>query len=73
MVNGVGSNCFQCPACNELVFVIKNPYLAFDQKKNYRLPNLWFSELQRLGLAPDKFMGSTGTYDWAFLVVDVET
>lgn len=36
-------------------------HLAFDQKRNYPLPNLFVSELQRLGLETDKFMSSTGT------------
>jgi len=36
-------------------------HLAFDQKKNYPLPNLYLSMLQRLGLEVDKFASSTGT------------
>jgi hypothetical protein len=36
-------------------------HLAFDQKNNYPLPNLYVSALQRLGLEQDKFATSTGT------------
>jgi hypothetical protein len=36
-------------------------HLAFDTKKNYPLPNLFVSMLQRLGLETDKFASSTGT------------
>lgn len=36
-------------------------HLAFDQKNNYPLPNLFVSLLQRLGLETDKFATSTGT------------
>jgi len=36
-------------------------HLAFDQKNNYPLPNLYVSALQRLGLEVDKFATSTGT------------
>ena len=36
-------------------------YLAFDQRKNYPLANLFVSMLQRLGLETDKFGSSTGT------------
>jgi len=36
-------------------------HLAFDQKRNYPLPNLFVNELQRLGLETDQFLGSTGT------------
>jgi hypothetical protein len=35
--------------------------LAFDHKKNYPLPNLYLSMLQRMGLPIDKFATSTGT------------
>jgi Protein of unknown function (DUF1552) len=35
--------------------------LAFDTRKNYPLPNLYVSMLQRLGLEVDKFASSTGT------------
>lgn len=35
--------------------------LAFDTKKNYPLPNLYVSMLQRLGIETDKFASSTGT------------
>ncbi|MFK7817796.1 MAG: DUF1552 domain-containing protein [Planctomycetaceae bacterium] len=37
-------------------------HLAFDQKRNYPLPNLFVSELQRLGMEVDKFATSTGTF-----------
>lgn len=36
-------------------------HLAFDTKRNYPLPNLYVSMLQRLGLEVDKFASSTGT------------
>ncbi len=36
-------------------------HLAFDQKNNYPLPNLFVSVLQRLGLEQDSFASSTGT------------
>ncbi|TDU80909.1 uncharacterized protein DUF1552 [Prosthecobacter fusiformis] len=36
-------------------------HLAFDQKNNYPLPNLYLSTLQRLGLEEDKFATSTST------------
>lgn len=36
-------------------------HLAFDQKNNYPLPNLFVSLLQRLGLEQDSFATSTGT------------
>jgi hypothetical protein len=36
-------------------------HLAFDQKNNYPLPNLYVSLLQRLGLESDRFATSTGT------------
>jgi hypothetical protein len=36
-------------------------HLAFDAKKNYPLPNLFVSMLQRLGLEVDRFASSTGT------------
>ena len=36
-------------------------HLAFDQKNNYPLPNLFVSALQRLGLEQDSFATSTGT------------
>jgi hypothetical protein len=36
-------------------------HLAFDAKKNYPLPNLYVSMLQRMGLPVDKFSSSTGT------------
>lgn len=36
-------------------------HLAFDQKNNAPLPNLYVSLLNRLGLEDDKFFSSTGT------------
>ncbi len=36
-------------------------HLAFDQNRNYPLPNLFVSLLQKLGLETDQFMSSTGT------------
>ena len=36
-------------------------HLAFDTEKNYPLPNLFVSMLQRMGLETDKFATSTGT------------
>jgi hypothetical protein len=36
-------------------------HLAFDKERNYPLPNLFVSMLQRLGLETDKFATSTGT------------
>lgn len=36
-------------------------HLAFDQNRNYPLPNLFVSVMQKLGLETDKFMTSTGT------------
>jgi hypothetical protein len=36
-------------------------HLAFDTERNYPLPNLFVSMLQRLGLEADKFASSTGT------------
>src|SRR6476660_5364601 len=36
-------------------------HLAFDRERNYPLPNLFVSMLQRLGLEVDKFATSTGT------------
>jgi len=38
-------------------------HLAFDQKKNYPLPNLFVSMLQRLGLETDTFASGTGGMD----------
>ena len=35
-------------------------HLAFDQERNYPLPNLFVSMLQRMGLEQDKFATSTG-------------
>ena len=36
-------------------------HLAFDRQRNYPLPNLFVSMLQRLGLDIDRFASSTGT------------
>jgi hypothetical protein len=36
-------------------------HLAFDTQRNYPLPNLFVSMLQRLGIEADKFSTSTGT------------
>ncbi|HYG77325.1 MAG TPA: DUF1552 domain-containing protein [Planctomycetota bacterium] len=36
-------------------------HLAFDRERNYPLPNLFVSMLQRLGVETDKFATSTGT------------
>ncbi|MEA3209770.1 MAG: hypothetical protein QOE70_2827 [Chthoniobacter sp.] len=36
-------------------------HLAFDQERNYPLPNLFVSMLQRMGLEADRFASSTGT------------
>jgi hypothetical protein len=36
-------------------------HLAFDRERNYPLPNLFVSMLQRLGLEADRFSTSTGT------------
>ena len=36
-------------------------HLVFDRERNYPLPNLFVSMLQRLGLEADKFSTSTGT------------
>jgi hypothetical protein len=36
-------------------------HIAFDQKNNYPLPNLYLSAAQRLGLEKNKFASSSGT------------
>jgi hypothetical protein len=36
-------------------------HLAFDRERNYPLPNLFVSMLQRMGIEADKFATSTGT------------
>ena len=36
-------------------------HLAFDRERNYSLPNLFVSMLQRMGIDQDKFASSTGT------------
>ena len=36
-------------------------HLAFDKERNYPLPNLFVSMLQRMGLEVDRFASSTGT------------
>lgn len=38
-------------------------HLAFDQKENYPLPNLYLSALHRLGLQEESFATSTGEID----------
>jgi hypothetical protein len=37
-------------------------HLAFDTARNYPLPNLFVSMLQRMGIEADKFASSTGTF-----------
>ena len=37
-------------------------HLAFDTAKNYPLPNLFVSILQRMGIESDRFASSTGTF-----------
>jgi hypothetical protein len=36
-------------------------HLAFDRQRNYPLPNLFVSMLQRMGIETDRFATSTGT------------
>jgi hypothetical protein len=36
-------------------------HLAFDRQRNYPLPNLYVSMLQRMGIEADRFATSTGT------------
>ena len=36
-------------------------HLAFDRERNYPLPNLFISMLQRMGLETDRFASATGT------------
>src|SRR6202012_6219221 len=36
-------------------------HLAFDRGRNYPLPNLFVSMLQRMGIEADRFSTSTGT------------
>jgi hypothetical protein len=36
-------------------------HLAFDRQRNYPLPNLFVSMLQRMGIETDRFASSTGT------------
>jgi hypothetical protein len=36
-------------------------HLLFDRERNYPLPNLFVTMLQRLGLETDRFATSTGT------------
>jgi hypothetical protein len=36
-------------------------HLAFDQTRNYPLPNLFVSMLQRMGIETDRFATATGT------------
>jgi hypothetical protein len=42
-------------------------HLAFDQKKNYPLPNLYLSMLHRMGINDERFASSTGTMDGLLL------
>lgn len=37
-------------------------HLGFDRERNYPLPNLFVSLLQRMGLEADRFASSTGTF-----------
>ena len=37
-------------------------HLAFDTARNYPLPNLFVTMLQRMGVEADKFASSTGTF-----------
>lgn len=37
-------------------------HLAFDRDRNYPLPNLFVSMLQRMGIETDRFASSTGTF-----------
>ncbi|MBB6050822.1 DUF1552 domain-containing protein [Armatimonas rosea] len=37
-------------------------HLAFDRERNYPLPNLFVSALQRFGMETDRFATSTGTF-----------
>jgi hypothetical protein len=37
-------------------------HLGFDRERNYPLPNLFVSMLQRMGLETDRFASSTGTF-----------
>ena len=36
-------------------------HLSFDRERNYPLPNLFVSMLQRLGIDTDEFASATGT------------
>ena len=36
-------------------------HLAFDRNRNYPLPNLFVSMLQRMGIETDRFASATGT------------
>jgi len=36
-------------------------HLAFDRERNYPLPNLFVSVLQRVGIPADSFASGTGT------------
>jgi hypothetical protein len=36
-------------------------HLGFDLERNYPLPNLFVSMLQRMGIEADKFASATGT------------
>ena len=37
-------------------------HLGFDRERNYPLPNLFVSMLQRMGIEADHFASSTGTF-----------
>jgi hypothetical protein len=37
-------------------------HLAFDRERNYPLPNLFVSMLQRMGIEAERFASSTGTF-----------
>ena len=43
-------------------------HLAFDTERNYPLPNLFVSMLQRMGLESEKFASATGTMRWLEMV-----
>jgi hypothetical protein len=37
-------------------------HLVFDREKNYPLPNLYLTMIQRMGIEADRFASSTGTF-----------
>ena len=45
----------------EIVARACSQHLAFDRERNYPLPNLFVSMLQRMGIEADSFASSTGT------------